>query len=115
MIAPKLIAHKFLLAILYLAAFYMSVQIPVDSQKKDQNLQSVIKQQNICLVPIEIRGSTPLTGTVNIVPVVILPLSATFDSFRLRLSITLSLLSDLSSTAFFPFRAIVITTRRLRI
>jgi hypothetical protein len=114
-ISQKTIAPKSLLAFLYLAAFFLSVQLPNDFQKHDRYEQSVFEQQSICLIPMEVRGNRLINSPVNLIPVIFLPLSGFFESHRLRVNFTLSFFQDHSSTVFIPFREIVITMRRLRI
>ena len=115
MFSPKTITYKFLLAFLYLAALYLSIQIPADFIKYDRDGQSLFEQQSICLVPIELRGNRLLNSPVNLVTVHILPFSGFLESYRLRANLTFTPFKGYSSTVFLPFREIVITMRRLRI
>lgn len=115
MITPKAATCRLLQIFLYLAAFYLSVQVPAGLKTQSPDKQFLFEQQSICLIPMEVRGNKLLNNPVNLIPLYIFPFSGLVESYRLNADVTLSIFNESTSGALFPFREIVITTRRLRI
>ncbi|NTW24596.1 MAG: hypothetical protein HGA37_07850 [Lentimicrobium sp.] len=113
----KKLFHNSLLAILYAAAFSLSLNIhhPYDYLNDGTGSNSAFKQQAICLIPINEQDNKPTNNPVNVLPIALFKVSSLLNSYNFDNPESSSLLSDFGNATFYTQKASIVVLRRLRI
>lgn len=114
-ISFKSITRKSLLAVLYVLAFYLSVQLPVQNLEQGKNGQFAFEKQNYCLVPIEEQNNRSVNNSIKLLPVVVLPMPEFLKGLSYREVSEENRSHVILSSVFYSTEEIIITMRRLRI
>lgn len=113
----KTVARNFLLVFLYASAFYLSVQVQMSViyQTSENAHQPVFEEQSINILPFQEQNIYRFDKPVNLLPVIVLPVSGLFYSLIVKDTLINSLFRNHSPEMPHTIRALEITFRNLRI